>query len=83
MKIKELNTYVLKTKLKEPFSFSQRWFKERTSMLLEVKIDEGLIGWGEAYGPSEIISPVIENGFKSYLIGRDPTAINVIWELFI
>jgi len=80
MKIEEVNTYILKTKLKEPFSFSQRWFKERTAMLLEVKTDEGLIGWGEAYGPSEIISPVIENGFKPYLIGRDPTAINVIWE---
>ena len=48
MKITELKTHVLSTPLEEPFSFSMGWVTQRSTMLVEVLTDEGIVGWGES-----------------------------------
>lgn len=80
MKIADLKTYVLKSRLSETFGYSQYWYDHRTAMLLEVITDEGIIGWGEAYGPAEPISSIIQHFLKPVVIGEDPLDIERVWE---
>lgn len=80
MKIKEINTYILESKLSRAFSFSQYWYDTRRGLLVEVITDEGLSGWGESFGSPEAIAAII-NEFKPLVLGHDAGAIEVIWEL--
>jgi D-galactarolactone cycloisomerase len=53
-------------------------------MVVEVKTDEGISGWGESlyHGlqPSEIATSFVEFCFKPMLVGRDPFDVEVLWE---
>jgi D-galactarolactone cycloisomerase len=49
IKIKDIIVHVIKSELDIPFAFSQGWVKKRSATLVEIKTDEGLIGWGEAF----------------------------------
>lgn len=80
MKILSVTTHVLVGKLSKPFGFSQYWYDTRRSLLVEVVTDDGLTGWGEAFGTPRAIAAVIDE-LTPLLIGRDPGAIDVIWEL--
>jgi D-galactarolactone cycloisomerase len=76
--------YVLSTPLEEPFAFSQGRVDRRSAMVVEVKTDEGISGWGESlcHGlqPSEIAASFVESCFKPMLVGRDPFDVEVLWE---
>lgn len=84
MKISNVITHVLSKPLDEPFGFSQGWVKKRSTMIVEIQTDEGIIGWGESlcHGlqPPEIAASFIEKCFKPLLLGRDPFDVEVIWE---
>lgn len=84
MKITDVIPYVLSTPLEEPFAFSQGWVERRSAMVVEVKTDEGICGWGESlcHGlqPPEIAASFVESCFKPMLIGRDPFDVEVLWE---
>ncbi|ONI39972.1 galactonate dehydratase [Candidatus Epulonipiscium fishelsonii] len=64
MKIKELNTYLVRP----------RWG------FVEVITDNGYVGWGEGVleGHAEAVKACIEE-MKPYLIGKDPACIEDIW----
>jgi len=83
MKITDLHIHVLKSPLSEPFAFSQGWVTQRCATLLEIRTDEGLCGWGEAFAqglePPEIAAAVIDKALKPLLIGADPLDIEVLW----
>lgn len=83
MKITDLHIHVLKSPLSEPFAFSQGWVTQRSATLLEIRTDEGLCGWGEAFAqglePPEIAAAVIDKALKPLLIGADPLDIEVLW----
>ena len=78
MKIKDVRTHVLEAPLSEPFGWSFSSTSVRASCLVEVTSDSGITGWGECYGPARINAAVVE-ALKGRLIGRDPTATDVIW----
>jgi D-galactarolactone cycloisomerase len=84
MKIIDVFTHVLTAPLDEPFAYSQAWVKERSSMIIEIITDEGVIGWGESlcHGghPPEIAASFVEFCFKPILVGRDPFDVEVLWE---
>jgi D-galactarolactone cycloisomerase len=84
MKIVDIVSYVLSTPLEEPFAFSQGWVDKRSAMVVEVKTDEGISGWGESlcHGlqPPEIAASFVEFCFKPMLVGRDPFDVEVLWE---
>ena len=79
MKITRVESIVLKTTIK-PFGFSQFWYDKRGASLVKVSTDEGLVGWGECFGPGECHKGIIENYYAPMLVGRDPTDVGVIWE---
>ena len=54
MKIREVKTYPLDAALAEPFAYSQAWYDRRGAVLVEIVGDDGLSGWGEAFGPASL-----------------------------
>lgn len=83
MKISDLDVYVLKTPLDEPFAFSQGWVHQRSATLVRIKTDNGLIGWGEAFAqglePPEIAAAAITYAFKPLVLGGNPLDTSVLW----
>jgi len=84
LKIVDIIPHVLVSPLSEPFSFSQGWVQQRSSMIVEIVTDEGITGWGESlcHGlqPPEIAASFVQFCFKPMLIGRDPFDVEVLWE---
>ena len=47
-------------------------------MVVEIETDNGLIGWGECYGPARITAAVV-GSVATLLIGEDPLRIDYLW----
>ncbi len=66
MKIKKINTYLVRP----------RW------CMVEVVTDDGLVGWGEAVieGKASTVAACVKE-MEEYLIGKDPSKIQDIWNM--
>jgi len=80
MKITAVVPHVVVQRLDQPFGMSQWLWDVRTSCLVEIITDEGLIGWGECFGPAEANRALIESVYAPLLIGRDPREHVALWE---
>jgi L-alanine-DL-glutamate epimerase-like enolase superfamily enzyme len=51
-------------------------------LLVRIVTDDGLVGWGEAHAPPipRVAQALIADLFAPQLIGRDPLAIDAIWD---
>lgn len=76
MKIRDVHTYALRHELTsdEEFAGAKGWHTARQALLVEIMTDDGLSGWGEAYGPVPVCRAVIEELYAPRLVGRDPMA---------
>jgi len=54
MKIIETRAYLLECPLDRPFAYSRGWVDRRGAVLVEIITDNGLTGWGEAFGPGRM-----------------------------
>lgn len=79
MKITNVEAYVLSDRLEKAFYFSQWKYHERLICIVKVTTDEGLVGWGEGYGPATVLRAGVEF-LKPLLIGLDPLHNEVIWQ---
>ena len=78
MKIKSVETFILSDQLQNSFFFSQWTYSERRICIVKITTECGIIGWGEGYGPAD----VLEAGIKfltPLLIGKNPLAQETIW----
>lgn len=82
MKIKNVEAFVVSQKFEkgDRFAFSQAWYNSRTIMLLKITTDNGIEGWGEAFGPAFINKTIIDDYMAGMIIDRDPLDTEVIWE---
>lgn len=81
MKITEVITHQLLVSVDEPFTSSRGWYyKTKGALVVEIRTDTGLIGWGDCYGPAAVNRSIIDSVFKAALIGRDPFDVEVLWE---
>jgi D-galactarolactone cycloisomerase len=80
MMITAVRTHVLKAALSQPFAYSRAWYDTRTAMVVEIETDEGLIGWGECYGPARITAAVVQS-VAPWLIGHDPLRTEFLWQM--
>jgi D-galactarolactone cycloisomerase len=78
MKIKDVRSHILRAALSQPFAYSRAWYDTRTAMLVEIETDDGLIGWGECYGPAPITAAVVAS-MSTLLIGEDPLRTDYLW----
>ena len=83
MKITQVRAHVLRSKLEQPFSFSQGWVSSRGATLVEVQTDDGITGWGEALcqglQPPEIAAAAINHALTQLVVGEDPLQPEVLW----
>jgi D-galactarolactone cycloisomerase len=79
IKITDIKTYVLEAALAEPFAYSQAWYERRGALLVEIVSEDGLSGWGEAFGPPRLTAPVVDF-YKPLLIGADALATDLLWQ---
>ena len=80
MKITNIEAYVLSDKLEKAFYFSQWEYRERLICIVKITTDEGLVGWGEGYGPATVLRAGVEF-LKPLLIGLDPLLTETIWQM--
>ncbi|SFE93153.1 mandelate racemase/muconate lactonizing enzyme family protein [Roseivivax sediminis] len=81
MKIKSVTCHHLSAPVERPFTSSRGWlYKTRNTCLVEIETEDGIVGWGECYGPSAVARAFIETQLAGQIIGRDPFDVEVIWE---
>lgn len=83
MKITDIRTYPMCAMAKRPTYYSQEWINRRLTLLVEVRTDEGIAGWGEGFcstQPPQILKNVVEHAFRDKLIGMDPFDDDIIYE---
>jgi D-galactarolactone cycloisomerase len=82
MKIKKIETFILRVPLGDKVFFSSQCaFPERNSLLVRIETEDGIYGWGEGgqYGPPGPVKTAIDQVLAPMLIGRDPLDKDVIW----
>ena len=83
IKITHVIVHIIKSNLEVPFAFSQGWVNQRSATLVEIKTNNGLTGWGEAFcqglEPPEISAAVIESALKPLILDQSPLDIEVLW----
>ena len=79
MKITNVRAHVLEARLSQPFAYARAWYSTRTAMLVEIETDQGLIGWGECYGPARINAAVRPFGmtYSVFINGLSKSGITV------
>ena len=79
--IKKVTCHVVAAPVERPFTSSRGWlYKTRGSCIVEIETTDGIVGWGECYGPSAVAKAYIETQFAPRIIGRDAFDVEVIWE---
>jgi D-galactarolactone cycloisomerase len=83
MRISSIETFILRVALgNQRFYSSQCAFPERNSLLVRVKTDTGLCGWGEGgqYGPAEPVAACINAVLAPQIMGCDPRQPTRLWD---
>ena len=75
MKIAAIETFDLACPLERPFGWSQGWLDQRSTTLVKVTADDGLVGWGEGAAAG-----LIDGLLAPLLIGQDPMDRAGLWE---
>ena len=78
MKIFEIIPFVLNEDLEKEFFFSQWEYSNRKICIVKIICDNGIVGWGEAYGPASVVKESV-NYIKQNIIGMNPLESDVVW----
>ena len=79
MKIISVEPIIVSQQLKEPFHFSQWEYQSRTICLVKITTDDGTYGWGEGYGPANLVKAGIEF-FNQFILEMDALDHEVVWQ---
>ncbi len=82
MRIREVRTWVLRHELPEidVFGSSKGWHTVRQALVVEILTEDGLTGFGEAYGPPAVNRTLIDEMYAPRLVGKNALEHAVIWE---
>lgn len=79
MKILSIEPIIVSQKLKKPFHFSQWEYQTRTICLVKVITEDGTYGWGEGYGPANLVKAGIDF-FTPFILELNALDHEVIWQ---
>ena len=81
MKVTDVIAHQLSVKVEKPFTSSRGWlYTTRGALVVEVCTDEGIVGWGDCYGPAAVTKAIVDTLLKPLLLGQDPFDVEVLWE---
>ncbi|MEJ7568696.1 MAG: mandelate racemase/muconate lactonizing enzyme family protein [Gaiellaceae bacterium] len=76
MRITKIDTTAVRTPMREPLVWPGGTRHSASGLLVKIHTDEGIVGIGEAPGPTlPTIQTIIEHEFTQFLIGQDPLRI--------
>jgi D-galactarolactone cycloisomerase len=78
MNIINIEAFVLTDKLDQSFYFSQWKYSQRKICLVKITAEDGTTGWGEGYGPADVLAAGVKY-LSKYVIGQNPLNSEVIW----
>ncbi|MBJ7881527.1 mandelate racemase/muconate lactonizing enzyme family protein [Gelidibacter salicanalis] len=78
MIIEKIETFVVKDKLSKSFFFSQWEYSERSICIVKITASNGMVGWGEGYGPANVLEAGIKF-LEPVIVGLNPLENEVIW----
>lgn len=82
MKISRITSHVLQYDLEEELGYSQQYYSKRSCHLVRIETDDGLVGWGECFGPGTVAianATIVEQVIAPLILGMDPLEREVIW----
>lgn len=78
-RIAAIEPVVVRQKLARPFYFSQWEQHERAVCLVKVTTDDGVYGWGEGYGPADVVAAGIRF-LAPFILGENPLHTATLWQ---
>jgi len=78
MIIEKIETFILKDTLSQSFFFSQWEYSERRICVVKITCSNGMVGWGEGYGPAGVLEAGIKF-LEPMVVGSNPIKNEVIW----
>ena len=81
MKITGVTCHVLHAPIEHKFFYSQGYYPGRDAVLVEIRTDEGLTGWGQAAGAPAAVPLLVERQYAPRLLGKDPRDWNALWHV--
>ena len=82
MKITKITSHVLLCDMPEELGYSQQYYTKRTAHLVRIETDQGIVGWGECFGPGNVAianKSIVENVIAPMIMGDDALNRDVIW----
>lgn len=81
MKITAVEAYPIQAAITRPFaaSVARGTHTHRSALLVCVRTDEGLVGWGETLGPVQTLACSVRELLAPALLGADPLATRDCW----
>ena len=78
MYVSDVEAIPLHRELDGRFANAQKWIDSREYCLVRITTNEGVVGWGECWGPTSGNQEIIEEYVAPWLIGRDPRNVEQI-----
>ena len=79
LKISSIEAIQLEAELSQEFRWSFDSAAKRTSCLVKITTDEGIVGWGECFGPASLSAAVVRF-LAPFLVGQSALATEKLWE---
>jgi L-alanine-DL-glutamate epimerase-like enolase superfamily enzyme len=79
MKIIDVTSQRVRIPLVYPVKWSGGIRHSAPALILKIKTDEGIVGYGECVGPTiPTVETILEKEFKQFLIGQNPMRIEIL-----
>ena len=78
MRVTDVAAIPLHRELDEPIAIAQKWIPSREYCLVRVETDEGVVGWGECWGPVAGNREMVEEYVAPWLEGKDVRTVEQI-----
>ena len=79
MKISDIRLHLIECRLPEPQGHALSFFDRRAALLVEVRSDEGLSGWGETWHSPAAAWTIIETTLAPAVLSQDPLEYQRLW----
>lgn len=79
MKIVDIHTYILDFPQSPAWGYAKGWVDSAPAVLVELVTEDGLSGFGEAYGPSKAVAGAVESLCRPLAVGANPLHTERLW----
>ncbi|MGI9298558.1 MAG: mandelate racemase/muconate lactonizing enzyme family protein [Gammaproteobacteria bacterium] len=82
MRIASVRSHVLSCALPREAGYSQQYYSARTAHLVEVRTDDGIVGWGECFGPGNVAlanKTIVERVIAPMIVGENAEDRERLW----